>query len=207
MVWDAWMHGNVYLMSCLAENWSPAAGNSNAHWEIGAAVPPLWRSCCKVAPNWRKLHWTEKTPATAGRTGCCQLLPEEFQHGPEGGKNLPRVTRLSGKDHILFYFINSLSMTKASEAIYIFLFCVYVCVSILLCSPGCTQTRRIPISAPPRAGTTVCTTSGLYFSWEWERGEFASNPYCFWFSKTAPHFFLSLLCIVHIFDKYYDGAC
>lgn len=152
MAWDAGSTGDVYLMSCLAENRSPAAGNSDAHWETGAAVPPLWRSCCKAAPDWRKLHWAEKTPATPGRTGCCQLLPEEFRHGQEEGESLPRVTRLSIKGHNLFYFINSLNMTKAAEAIYVFLFCVYVCVSILLCSPGCTQTCNIPISAPQVLG-------------------------------------------------------
>lgn len=70
----------------------------------------------------------------------------------EEGKSFPRVTRLSGKGHILFYFINSLNMTKATEAIYVFLCCVYTCVSILLCSPGCTQTHSIPISAPQVLG-------------------------------------------------------
>lgn len=124
----------------------------------------------------------------------------------EEGKSLPRVTRLSGKGHILFYFINSLNMTKAAEAIHFFLCCVYVCVSILLCSPGCTQTRSIPSSAPQVLGPQ-CAHLAYTFLGNEKEGNLPQILIAFDFSKKGPHLFLSLLCIVHIFDKYYDGAC
>lgn len=111
------------------------------------------------------------------------------------------------KGHNLFYFINSLNMTKAAEAIYVFLFCVHVCVSILLCSPGCTQTCNIPISAPQVLGPQCIPHLAYTFPGNEKEGNLPQSLTAFDFLKKAPHLFLSLLCVVHIFDKYCDGAC